>query len=124
MKDKRHQLGRDSEHLAAQYLKKNGYEIIQHNFRTRQGEIDIIARENNTIVFVEVKSRRSTSYGHAVQALTRKQQIRLSKTALTYLYQHQLLNRSARFDVVAIQQDPQCGLDIRLIKNAFEFHRQ
>ncbi|MBF0449189.1 MAG: YraN family protein [Candidatus Magnetomorum sp.] len=122
MKDKRHQLGRDSEQLAALYLQEHGYEIIQHNFRTRFGEIDIIARENKTIVFIEVKSRTSANYGYAVQALTRKQQLRLSKTALTYLHQNHLKNQSARFDVVAIQKDPQSGIDIRLIKNAFEFY--
>jgi len=121
MKDKRHQLGRNSEQLASQYLQKNGYEIIQQNYRTRQGEIDIIARDNNTIVFVEVKARTSTNYGHAVQALTRKQQIRLSKTALIYLYKNKLLNQKVRFDVVAIQKNLQNSFDIRLIKNAFEF---
>ena len=122
MNDKRHQMGRENEQLAATYLRQNGYTIIQHNFRTQQGEIDIIAQDNNTIVFVEVKSRSSTHFGHAVQALTHKQQIRLSKTALTYLHLNQLKNHSARFDVVAIQKDPQNGTDIRLIKNAFECH--
>jgi putative endonuclease len=121
VQDKRHQLGRNSEKLAASYLKQKGYEILQHNYRTRQGEIDIIARENHTIVFVEVKSRTSTQFGHAVQALTQKQKVRLSKTALTYLHINQLNNQSARFDVVAIQKDPKFGTDIRLIKNAFEF---
>ncbi|ETR74133.1 MAG: endonuclease [Candidatus Magnetoglobus multicellularis str. Araruama] len=120
MKDKRHQLGKDSETLAVNYLLENGYTIIQRNFRTKGGEIDIIARENNTLVFVEVKSRTSTRYGHALQSLTHRQKKRLTKTALMYLHQHQMKNQSARFDVVAIQKKQYTGTDIRLIKNAFE----
>jgi len=120
-KDKRHQFGKDSEQLAVEYLQKNGYMIIQRNYRTRGGEIDIIAKENNTLVFIEVKSRTTTRYGHAIQSLTRQQQKRLSKTALTYLHQHKMKNQSARFDVVAIQKNEYAGTEIRLIKNAFEF---
>jgi putative endonuclease len=120
-KDNRHQLGKDSEQLAVDFLQKNGYTIIQRNFRIRGGEIDIIAKEKNTLVFIEVKSRTTTRYGHAIQSLTSQQQKRLSKTALTYLYQHKMNNQSARFDVVAIQKNQYTGTEIRLIRNAFEF---
>jgi len=119
-KDKRHQLGKDSEQLAVDYLKKLGYTIIQRNYRIQGGEIDIIAKEKNTIVFIEVKSRSNTRYGHAIQSLTRQQQKRLSKTALTYLYQHKMHNQSARFDMIAIQKNQYMKTDIRLIRNAFE----
>jgi putative endonuclease len=120
-KDKRHQLGKDSEQLAVDYLQKNGYTIIQRNYRIRGGEIDIIAKEKNTLVFIEVKSRTTTRYGHAIQSLTRQQQKRLSKTALTYLHQRKIVNHRARFDVVAIQKNQYAGTDIQLIRNAFEF---
>jgi putative endonuclease len=119
-KDQRHQLGKDSEQLAVDYLQKLGYTIIQRNYRIRGGEIDIIAKENKTLVFIEVKSRTTTRYGHAVQSLTRQQQKRLSKAALTYLHQHKLNNQSARFDLIAIQKNQCTGTEIRLIRNAFE----
>jgi len=120
-KDKRQQLGKDSEQLAVEYLQKEGYEILQRNYRIRSGEIDVVAKEKNTLVFIEVKSRSTTRYGHAIQSLTRQQQKRLSKTALTYMHQHKLKDQSARFDVVAIQKNQYMGIEIRLIKNAFEF---
>jgi len=120
-KDQRHQLGKDSEQLAVDYLQNSGYKIIQRNYRIRGGEIDIIAKEKNTLVFIEVKSRTTTRYGHAIQSLTRQQQKRLSKTALTYLHQHKMVNHRARFDVVAIQKNQYAGTEIQLIRNAFEF---
>jgi len=118
-KDKRHQMGKDNEQVAVDYLQKNGYTIVQRNYRIRGGEIDIIAKDNNTLVFIEVKSRTSTRYGHAIQSLTRQQQKRLSKTAQTYLHQHNLNNQPARFDMIAIQKNQYMGTEIRLIKNAF-----
>jgi len=120
-KDNRHQLGKESEQLAVDYLQKEGYKILQRNYRIRGGEIDIVAKDNNTLVFIEVKSRTTTRYGHAIQSLTRQQQMRISKSALSYMHQHQLNDQSARFDVVAIQKNQYMGTEIRLIKNAFEF---
>jgi putative endonuclease len=119
-KDKRHQLGKESEKFAVEYLQKQGYTIIQQNYRIRGGEIDIIAQENNTLVFIEVKSRTSTHYGHAIESLTQQQQKRLYKTAITYIHEHKQENKRARFDVIAIQKNQYTGADIRLIKNAFE----
>jgi len=120
-KDKRHQLGQDSENFAVEFLQKNGYTIIQRNYRIRGGEIDIIAKENDTLVFIEVKSRTSTRYGHAIESLSHQQQKRLYKTAITYLHEHKMKNQRARFDVVAIQKNQYPGTEIRLIKNALDF---
>ena len=119
MPDKRQQFGSNSESLAAGYLKKNGYKILERNYRTPLGEIDIIARERKTIVFVEVKSRRSVRYGNPKWAVTPRKQRRISMVALQYLKTTRQMDNRARFDVVAVvsnRDDPQ----IEIVKNAFE----
>lgn len=119
LQNKRQQFGKKSETLAAWYLKKNGYKIIEQNFRTELGEIDIIAKEKKTIVFVEVKSRQSIRYGDPKWAVTLKKQRKISMVALQYLKSIRQLDARARFDVVAItsnRDEPQ----IEIVKNAFE----
>jgi len=115
-----HEFGRDSEALAAAYLKQCGWRIVATNQRTPFGEIDIIARDGKTLVFVEVKARRSRRYGSPKAAITVGKQRKLSLAALHYLKSSRNLNRPARFDVLALgksQAEPQ----IELIKNAFDF---
>lgn len=112
-------LGKKSESLAARYLKKNKYKIITENYRTRLGEIDIIAKDGDTIAFVEVKSGRSDQFGSPKEAVTPRKQRKISMVALQYLKTTQQTHRRARFDVVSIcytGNDP----EIELIKNAFE----
>jgi putative endonuclease len=119
MPDKRQQFGKKSENLAVWYLKKNGYKIIEQNYRTPLGEIDIIAKEKKTIVFVEVKSRRSIRYGNPKWAVTPKKQRKISMVALQYLKSTRQMDAKARFDVVAVMSNrdqPQ----IEIVKNAFE----
>ncbi len=113
-----HQLGRDCEALAAAHLKKAGYRILERNYRSPLGEIDIIAKEQNTLVFVEVKARRSLRYGSAKLALTPAKQRTLSKVALYYLKARRLGCPKARFDVVAVDA---AGREPRLeiVRNAF-----
>jgi putative endonuclease len=113
------QYGKKSENDAVRYLKKNGYRIIEKNYRTRLGEIDIIAKDDETIVFVEVKARRSTRYGHPKWAITPKKKRNMSMVALHYLKSTSQEKAKARFDVVTIhpQENAIC---IELIKNAFE----
>lgn len=111
--------GRRGEDLAAGYLLKNRYRIIERNFRCPLGEIDIIAREGETIVFVEVKSRNSARYGRPEEAVDRRKQAKLSRIALAYLKGRSGLDARARFDVVSVYM----GLpepEIRLFKNAFD----
>ena len=111
--------GERGESLAVWYLKKNGYKIIEQNYRTKLGEIDIIAKEKKTLVFVEVKSRRSMRFGNPKWAITPKKQRTISMVALSYLKATKQSNARARFDVIAItsnQDEPQ----IEIIKNAFE----
>lgn len=114
-----HQLGRDCEVLAAMHLKKTGYRILERNYRSPLGEIDIIAREGDTLVFVEVKARRSRRYGSAKEALTAAKKRAISRVALYYLKAMHLGSPKARFDVVAVDA---AGSKPRLeiIRNAFE----
>ena len=119
MRNARQKFGEQGESLAVWYLKKNGYKILEQNYRTKLGEIDIIAREKKTLVFVEVKSRRSIRFGSPKWAVTPKKQRTISMVALTYLKATQQTDARARFDVVAIisnQDEPR----IEIIKNAFE----
>jgi putative endonuclease len=119
MRNKQQKFGEKSENLAAWYLKQNGYKIIEQNYRNQIGEIDIIAREKKTIVFVEVKSRKSIRYGNPKLAVTLKKQRKISMVALYYLKSTQQIDSKARFDVVAItsnRDEPQ----IEIVKNAFD----
>ena len=80
-------IGKRSERLAAEYLKRTGYRIIETNFRSKVGEIDIIAKEKGTIVFVEVKARSSSRFGSPKGAVTPAKQRKISMAALDYLKQ-------------------------------------
>ena len=119
MLNKRQKFGKQGESLAVWYLKKNGYKILEQNYRTKLGEIDIIAREKKTLVFVEVKSRRSIRFGSPKWAVTPKKQRTISMVALSYLKNTKQTDAKTRFDVVTItsnQDEPR----IEIIKNAFD----
>jgi len=105
--------------MAAAYLQEAGYQILERNYRCPFGEIDIIAREDDTLVFVEVKSRRSENFGLPQLAVGPEKQRRISKTSLYYLQSHRLDASNVRFDVVAILLRPN-NPSIELIKDAFE----
>lgn len=105
------------EEKAAEYLKEQGYEILTMNYHCRMGEIDIIAREGEYLVFVEVKYRRSSAGGNPEEAVNDKKQHTISKVASYYLMRERgVTDVCCRFDVVAI-----LGKEIRLIRNAFEY---
>lgn len=119
MLNQRQKFGKDSESVAVRHLKKNGYKILQQNYRTKIGEIDIIAKDKQTLVFVEVKARKSVHFGSPKWAVTPKKQRKISMVALYYLKATKQNNIKARFDVVAIsslKNNPR----IEIIKNAFE----
>ena len=102
-----------------EYLKLKGYRILETNYRCPVGEIDIIAREKSTLVFVEVKARRSSRFGSPKGAVTPAKQRKISMAALDYLKRFDLENSRARFDVVSI--DTTTGRpDIEVVKNAFD----
>ena len=119
MANEKQQFGKKGESLAARHLKQSGYRIIEKNFRTKQGEIDIIAKDKDTIVFVEVKSRKNDRFGNPKWAITPWKQRKISMVALEYLKATQQINVKARFDVVSINR-AQESRRIELIKNAFE----
>ncbi len=110
------EVGSDKENVAAAYLEKKGYFIIQKNYRVRQGEIDIVARDGDTLVFVEVKYRKNLSSGHPLEAITPSKIKQISRTALFYLNQNKISvdNTPIRFDVIGI-----LGEEITHIENAF-----
>ncbi|MBX3420839.1 MAG: YraN family protein [Pirellulaceae bacterium] len=95
-------LGTAGEQVAADYLKGIGYRIVARGHRQKLGEIDIIAVDGQYIVFVEVKTWRSDRDGDPSQAVTQSKQDKITRTALTYLKRHKLLNQPARFDVISI----------------------
>jgi putative endonuclease len=111
--------GETGESLAAAYLARNGYQIVARNYRCCFGEIDIVAREGKTLVFIEVKSRRSEAYGDPQLAVGPAKQKKISRIALHYLSQANLPPSPARFDVVAVKFLPE-GTRVELIRNAFE----
>lgn len=96
-------LGKHGEELASGYLKKKGYSIITRNYRKRFGEVDIIARDGDTLVFVEVKTRRSRQFGSGMEAVDLRKQQQLSRIAQDYLLSCQTEYRQARFDVIAVE---------------------
>lgn len=98
----RQMLGRRGEQMAAKALRERGYRIIEHNFRCRYGEIDLIAEEQDDLVFVEVKTRRGTTFGRPEEAVTLTKRRKLAEVASFYLDAHNESDRSWRIDVVAI----------------------
>lgn len=114
-------LGQRGERYAARWLRRQGYRIVAGGNRTRYGEIDLIAVDGETVVFIEVKTRRSYEVGDAAAAVNIEKQKRIVRTALAFLKQHHLLEYSARFDVVAIVwPDGAAAPDLEHIKSAFE----
>ncbi len=95
-------LGERGEDFAARYLKRLGYHIVGRQVDLRVGELDIVAVDGRTVVFVEVKTRTSTAAGSPAEAVDDERQLRMTRAALAYLKSHGLLEYSARFDVVAL----------------------
>jgi len=112
--------GKEGEKIAAIYLEKNGYRIIEVNFRCPIGEIDIVAKEKDDLVFVEVKTRKSIALGYPEQAVGIRKQKKMSQLALWYMQKRKIADTNARFDVVAITLIPDNN-EVRLIQNAFDF---
>ena len=103
MNMKRKELGKRGELLAVQNLAAKGYQIKARNWRTIEGELDIVAEQGDTIVFVEVKARTSNRYGSPEEAITKKKRENLIKTALAYLDANQIFESNWRFDLITIE---------------------
>ena len=115
----RFELGRSGEAAAAKLLKKNGYKILNKNYRTKLGEIDIIAKDRDTVCFIEVKTRSNDSFGLPQESVSRLKQRQIAKAALSFLKEKNLFDKKARFDVVSVIYEGDRPR-IELIKNAFE----
>jgi putative endonuclease len=102
-------------------LKKKGYRIIEQNYVCKLGEMDIIAKEKDTLAFIEVKTRTSMDFGPPQLAVTEFKQRQLSKVALNFLKEKKMEDVKARFDVVAILFSPE-GEEIELIRDAFDLN--
>jgi putative endonuclease len=117
--DNRAHTGNRGESLAVKALKKKGYQILEKNYRSKLGEIDVIARDRGVLAFVEVKARRTDRFGNPKLAVTPEKQRKISMVALEYLKKTGQMGKKARFDVVAIRLLPG-QTDIEIVKNAFE----
>ncbi len=95
-------LGNRGERQAARFLRKRGYQILARQYANRHGEIDLIARDGDCIVFVEVKTRRSDAAGLPFEAVTGDKQRKMTKTAMVWLKRRGLLESRSRFDVISI----------------------
>jgi len=113
-------LGAEGERAAAEFLEARGYRIVERNYRTRRGEIDLIAQEGRTLVFVEVKARLNDRFGGPGAAITPAKQARLARLAQHYLLKRRLGDRPCRFDVVLIWGDDPKTRRIELLPGAFE----
>jgi putative endonuclease len=114
-----HSIGIEAEKLALDYLKQQGLKLIKQNFHSRQGEIDLIMEDKNTLVFIEVRYRQSAKFGSAEESVSYQKQQRIIHTAQVYLQQSKHYFTGYRFDVVAIQT-PLSNKTINWIQDAFQ----
>jgi putative endonuclease len=118
--DPRHALGAQAERLAADHLERRGYRVIDRNYRYRGGELDLVARDGDTLVFVEVRARRSAAHGAPFETVGREKQRRVARTAEHWLVTHGLTRAFARFDVVSVLLPEGGPPSVEIIVNAFE----
>ena len=118
--DQRQSLGKRGEDLACEELERRGYVIVDRRFRTRCGELDIVARDGDVLVFVEVRARSGGSFGTPFESVTWQKRQRLSQMAASYLCVKQLAGVACRFDVVSILERAGRRSTIELVKGAFD----
>jgi putative endonuclease len=117
--DVRRVLGTDGERAAEDFLRRRRYTIVERNYRCRAGEVDLVALDGATIVFIEVKTRRGAGFGTPLDAVDRRKQRQVCRAAQQFLAENRLQDRDARFDVVGVWWEggrPMC----ELVTNAFE----
>lgn len=114
-----HELGRIGENIIADYITKLGYKVVERNFECNQGEIDIIAKDKEELVFIEVKTRTDISYGEASEAVTDTKKRHLINSIKYYIYKQKLENQPIRIDVAEVYI--KCGkVKVNYIKQAIE----
>ena len=116
----RAEFGRMAENLALRYLQKQNLNLLERNFRSRFGEIDLIMQENNTIIFVEVRARKTDAFLHPLESVDYKKRNKIRKTSQVYMQKTAAWNRfDMRFDVIALTGSRGRGMKIDWIKAAF-----
>ncbi len=115
----RQRLGVEGERAAASFLRWRGYAIVARNYRCRGGEIDLVALERRTVVFVEVKARHGATHGAPLESVPAWKQRRVAAAALHYLARYRLLERVVRFDVVGVWLGPGAPR-CELVRDAFD----
>jgi putative endonuclease len=113
-------LGQRGEEVAARHLLSLGFVILERRFRTRAGEIDLIAWDGDTLVFVEVKARSSLACGRPAEAVDGRKRGRIARAASLYMARRGDGEAPCRFDVVEVLEEPGSPARVRLIRNAFE----
>lgn len=116
----RQAFGRAGETEAERQLRRKGYRILARNQRTRLGELDLVAESGETLVFVEVKSRRAGAHEGGMQAVDARKQARMIRLAAQYLARYRIRDRCCRFDVIICEGDLAHPLAIEHVQNAFE----
>ena len=116
----RQELGRVGEDLAARELLSRGYAILERRYRTKYGEIDIVAEDGRTLVFVEVRARATAEFGRAAETVDERKKRRVTAMAVEYLARHHVTNRPCRFDVVAIDDALSARPEISVYPAAFD----
>ena len=120
-KDEHHLLGKKGEAKAKELLVAEGYTVLETNYTCFLGEIDIIAREKNSVCFIEVKTRRSLDFGFPAEAIDKKKQKKIELVARYYLNQRRIDSKEYRFDIVEVYYNKQNEfLDSAIIRDAFE----
>ena len=119
MTDPRRVVGRNGEDAAVAWYAGAGYEILDRNWRAREGELDIVVRNTHTVAFCEVKTRRGDEFGSPAEAVTARKQLRIRKLAGRWLGEHHTAAADLRFDVAAVRPDGLGGWTVDVITDAF-----
>ena len=116
----RQRLGKEAEAAAERFLRQKGYRILDRNVRIGRGELDIVARAGDTLIFVEVKARRTDFYGGVAHAVTARKERQLIQLAARYLAAHRLKHQPCRFDVLFYDARASAAPILEHVENAFE----
>ena len=122
MPDDRQVLGAEGERAAEKFLRRQRYAILARNYRCYAGEVDLIALDRSTVVFIEVKTRTQPGFGSPLEAVDRRKQRQIQRAAQQYIKENRLHERNARFDVVGVWWD-NGSVQCELVQNAFELSR-
>ena len=118
------QLGARGEALAWNFLKKSGYSIVEKNYRTRFGEMDVIAEKEGAVIFIEIKTRRNHQFGLPAEAVDWRKRQKMIRVAESYLQQKKMENREARFDILSITWDGTTEPHFEILDNAFSLEEK